>query len=75
MKETFMAIFRQVVTALMTYLSTKGFIDGNEVEAIVTGLIAIASAAWAAYAKYKDTKAKKALVAELVVANSTAFNE
>lgn len=52
--EVFKTIFRQILIAIGTYLTTAGLIDGSLIEPIVGGLVAIAAAVWGIFAKKKD---------------------
>lgn len=58
--ELFKTIFRQILIALGTYLTTAGVIDQSLVEPIIGGLIAISAAVWGLLAKKKDQAIIKA---------------
>lgn len=61
MKETLLAILRQILTAVGGILAGKGYVDGAEVEIIVGGAVALASAVWMLFVKKKDVAAAKEL--------------
>lgn len=61
MKETLLAILRQILTAVGGILAGKGYVDGAEVEIIVGGAVALASAIWMLFVKKKDVDTAKEL--------------
>lgn len=47
-------IVRQILIALLSAAVAKGFIEGDMIEPIVAGVLAIGTAIWGIYAKKKD---------------------
>lgn len=64
-KNVILAIVRQVLTAVGAFFAAKFAVDGATIEAVISGIVAAASAIWAATSKQKDVTKVKAAEAVL----------
>lgn len=67
MKNIILGVVRNIITFVCGYLSSKGLADGQNTEAIVTGTIALVSAGWSVYEKFKAKKALEVAIASPAV--------
>jgi arginine repressor len=75
MKDILLSLLRQILTAAGAAFAAKGYLDAVQLEAIIGGLVAVASVIWAVVTKKNDVLVKKELEVQVIASGQTPVTD